>query len=136
MKHRALCILLGLIFFAFGTERVKSQVEIIGDDDVQSMLRMRRAATDTIDLTGYRIQLFFGNNRGDAQKIQSEFSYQYPEWSNETYLLYYDPNWRFRVGNFYHKIDAQPMMQELQRDFANVFLIRDKIELPALREKL
>jgi len=42
----------------------------------------------------------------------------------------YVPNWRFRVGNFYHKIDAQPMMQELQRDFGNVFLIREKIELP------
>ena len=57
----------------------------------------------------------------------------YPEWQSESYVLYYDPNWRFRVGNFYRKIDAQPLMAKLQRDFGNVFLIRDEIELPSLR---
>jgi SPOR domain len=111
----------------------QAQVEIIGDDDVQFRLRMRIASSDTLKNNGYRIQLFFGNDRHEAQKIQAEFNARYSDWSDESYLLYYDPNWKFRVGNFYRKIDAQPLMKELLHDFGNVFLIRDQIELPALR---
>lgn len=111
----------------------QGNVEIIGESNLQTLIRQRVAGLDTSSLTGYRIQLFFGSNRNDAQSMQSKFNSRYPEWSNESYLLYFDPSWRVRVGNFYKKIDAQPMMNELQREYGNVFLIRDKIELPALR---
>ena len=117
------------IGFTFGAA---AQVEIIGGSSVQAMIDNRVIHADTTNISGYRIQLFFGNDRAEAQKTQAKFNQLFPEWSDESYIVYYDPNWRVRVGNFYRKIDAQPMMKTLQAEFGNVFLIRDKITLPAL----
>lgn len=110
-----------------------AQVEVIADHRLDLRMGQRIASVDSTSLSGYRIQIFFGTNRNDAQLQQAKFMSLYPEWSRESYVLYFDPNWRVRVGNFYRKIDAQPMMVELQRDFGGVFLIPDKIELPGLR---
>lgn len=127
--------LISALFLCGLNQQLKAQgnIEVIGESLLQQMIDERVSSVDTTKLTGFRIQIYFGSNRADAQDMQAIFNANHPEWSNESYLLYYDPNWRLRIGNFYRKIDAQPMMDILQKEFGNVFLIRDNISLPALR---
>ena len=56
----ALLILLTSSFVAFSQD---GNVEVIGDAEVELLLDKKIASVDTTDLWGYRIQVYFGNDR-------------------------------------------------------------------------
>ncbi len=131
MKHiLSLFACLMLVSLAYGQQ---GDVQIIGDAELEMMVDDKVAGVDTIDLWGYRIQIFFGSNRAEANKLKQKYIIQYPDLYEEVYMDYFQPNWRLRVGNFYRKIDAQKLMRTLEIEFGDVFLVRDKIELPVLK---
>lgn len=124
-------IIIGLI--SFQTSFAQSgNVEVIGDAELELLLDKKVASVDTTDLWGYRIQVYFGSNRKEAQEKAQLLQSRYPELSTEIYKDYFQPNWRVRVGNYYRKIDAQKLMMKLEREFGDVFLVRDIIELPTV----
>lgn len=124
--------ILSLGLLSYGQD---GEVEIIGSSRIDMLLEDKLAGVDTTEMWGYRIQIYFGNNRKSASELAQKFRLKYPEWSEEVYEDYFQPSWRVRVGNFYRKIDAQHMMHILQKEFGDVFLVRDKIELPVLRSE-
>lgn len=124
-------IIIGLI--SFQTSFAQSgNVEVIGDAELELLLDKKVASVDTTDLWGYRIQVYFGSNRKEAQEKAQLLQSRYPELSTEIYKDYFQPNWRVRVGNYYRKIDAQKLMMKLELEFGDVFLVRDIIELPTV----
>jgi hypothetical protein len=82
-------------------------------------------------LEGYRVQLFFGS-RDDAQKMRGEFLKQHPE--TGAYISYLAPNFRLRVGDFRSKMECERLKKMIQQDFPASYIVRDKINMPALRE--
>ncbi|MBO6516726.1 MAG: SPOR domain-containing protein [Bacteroidia bacterium] len=110
----------------------QGKVEIIGDEQLQFLVDEKVSSVDTTDLWGYRIQVYFGRNRDEATKVEQKFKMKYPDLREEVSKDYFQPNWRVRIGNFYRKIDAQKLMHKLEMEFGDVFLVRDKIELPVL----
>ena len=127
MKYIITTLLLFVATWSFGQD---GKIQIIEDKGVDDLLTKKIESADSVDLWGYRIQVYFGSDRTEAIKLQNKIKSMYAEQANEVYLDYYQPNWRVRVGNFYKKIDAQKLMYELQEEFGDVFLVRDKIELP------
>ena len=125
----ATLLLLSASFVAYSQD---GKVEVIGDAEVEMLLDKKIASVDTTDLWGYRIQVYFGNDRKEAKKTEQLLKSRYPELSTEIYRDYYQPNWKVRVGNFYRKIDAQKLMMKLEHEFGDVFLVRDIIDLPAV----
>ncbi|MCO4820337.1 MAG: SPOR domain-containing protein [Bacteroidetes bacterium] len=125
----ATLLLLSASFVAYSQD---GKVEVIGDAEVEMLLDKKIASVDTTDLWGYRIQVYFGNDRKEAKKTEQLLKSRYPELSTEIYRDYYQPNWKVRVGNFYRKIDAQKLMMKLEDEFGDVFLVRDIIDLPAV----
>ncbi len=125
----AILLLLSASFVAYSQD---GKVEVIGDAEVEMLLDKKIASVDTTDLWGYRIQVYFGNDRKEAKKTEQLLKSRYPELSTEIYTDYYQPNWKVRVGNFYRKIDAQKLMMKLEDEFGDVFLVRDIIDLPAV----
>lgn len=110
----------------------RGNVEVIGDAELEVLLDKKVSGVDTTDLWGYRIQIYFGSNRKAAKEKEMSFKSKYPELASEVYPDYFQPNWRVRVGNYYRKIDAQKLMNKLEREFGDVFLVRDIIEMPAV----
>lgn len=108
------------------------EIKINADPRLETELRKDIERNDSLDIQGYRIQIYFGNDKNDAEKIARKFKNLYPDYRKETYLRYYQPYWRVRVGNYYRKVDAQYLMQQLIKDFNNVLLIKDEIELPEI----
>ncbi|MDZ4838604.1 MAG: hypothetical protein SGJ04_01225 [Bacteroidota bacterium] len=83
-----------------------------------------------VTIQGYRIQVFFGAERLEANKLNTQLQYQYP---NETvYLAYQQPNYRVKIGNFRTVIEAMQLYRELSRKYPSVQLVQDRIELPKL----
>jgi len=108
------------------------KVEIIGAKELDKRISDRIQTIDTNDLEGYRIQLFFGTDMLNAQKVRANFIAKYPEMSKQTYMPYSQPYWRVRVGNFYTQLEAQEFFRKLESDFGSVFLVKDRITIPSL----
>jgi hypothetical protein len=89
--------------------------------------------------TGYRIQVFMGNDprsaRAEATAKQSSIRNTFPELP--AYLLYESPNWRLLVGDFMTREEANIVKLRLQREFPQfgkeMYVISDKIKVPVER---
>lgn len=125
--------LIALILGAFGSFAQQGKVEIIGADELDKRIAQKVESYDSTELDGYRIQLFFGADMNNAQKVKDKFRSLYPDMFYQVYMPYSQPYWRVRVGNFYSQLEAQPMLRKLEEDFESVFLVKDKIERPPLK---
>lgn len=64
---------------------------------------------------GYRIQIYNGIDRDKAQAIQSAFIKSHPGVS--AYLIYNQPHFRVRIGNFLSRSEASELYQALRKQY-------------------
>jgi hypothetical protein len=81
-------------------------------------------------IQGYRVQVFFGSERKAAIDAKTKFLQLMP--LEEVYLIYQQPYFKVRVGDFRTKIEAEAMYRKLLTDFDKAFIVPDKINLPKL----
>jgi hypothetical protein len=97
--------------------------------------RQLDAATDTIAAqnrairyaAGYRIQIYVGNVRQEADDARL-YTYQtFPELN--PYLQYSPPTYRIRIGDFMTRIDAERYLQRVKERYEAAVILAEKIEL-------
>ncbi len=76
---------------------------------------------------GFRIQLYFGSQRDKAYELRTEFMKLYPQ--TAAYVLYQQPNFKLRVGDFRTRLDALKNLNELQAYYPSAFIVKDDIKL-------
>ncbi|MBW4888239.1 SPOR domain-containing protein [Mucilaginibacter sp. HMF5004] len=86
------------------------------------------AATINNSGNGYRVQFFVSSNRTEAYNAQTRFNELYPEY--KTYIIYSEPNFKVRAGDFRTKLEATRLMEQLRGQFTSLFIIFEKINLP------
>lgn len=77
---------------------------------------------------GYRVQIFSGSNRSAAFNAQAKFNKEFPEM--RTYIIYREPNFKVRAGDFRSRIEAEHMKEQLQSLFPAMFIVSEKINPP------
>lgn len=77
---------------------------------------------------GFRIQIYNGNDRDEANKAKEKFYRLYPDIT--VYTTYKQPSFRVKVGDFLDKLEAQRMMNKLRPDFQVIVLLEEQINLP------
>jgi hypothetical protein len=108
--------------------QTNAQVTIKIDETINEQLRLKNARIDTTRISGYRIQIAFNSNMTEASKSKSSFDSKFPEYGS--YLLYQQPYWKVRVGNFYREIEAQKLLDEVRVYFPDAFVVKDNIHRP------
>ena len=100
-----------------------------GDDSLTHVLIKKHIAYNMAKpfSQGYRIQLYFGSQRDKAYELRTEFIKLYPQ--TAAYVLYQQPNFKLRVGDFRTRLDAQKSLKELQAYYPSAFLVKDDIKL-------
>jgi hypothetical protein len=109
----------------------QSKVKIIGDPLLDSLVAKNieiNKGQPTID--GYRVQLFSSSERNNANALRKKFKQEYPEES--IYLIYQQPYFKVRVGDYRTHIEAQQMYLKYQKTYGQILIIPDKINLPKL----
>jgi hypothetical protein len=48
----------------------------------------------------------------------------------QAYLLFQEPNYKVRIGDFRTQLDALGYMRKIQVAYPNAFIVYDKINLP------
>ena len=81
-------------------------------------------------MPGYRIQIYFGSERKGALDAKTKFLQAYPE--TEVYLIYQQPYFKVRAGDFRDRFEAHALYKKLLTEFDKVFIVPDKINLPKL----
>lgn len=74
---------------------------------------------------GFRVQIYSGSNRNDAQTTQAQFKSLHPEM--EAYMAYHEPNYRVKVGDFTSRVEANNYMRILRTQYNNVFVLQEDI---------
>lgn len=107
---------------------VKIKGEIIYLDSIIDKKNRENTINQTIN--GYRIQLFSGNERNNANNIKTKFLKLYPD--QTAYLAYNQPYFKIRVGDFRTKLEAKLFYNKIKGEFNECIIIADKINLPKL----
>ncbi|MBQ9201236.1 MAG: SPOR domain-containing protein [Bacteroidales bacterium] len=87
-----------------------------------------------LQLTGYRIQIFSGNNHAasKAEAFQKEGAVKAAVPELTTYVRYSAPFWRLRVGDFLTYEEAYEMLLYFRKNFAygrEMSIVREKINV-------
>ena len=84
-------------------------------------------------IKGFRVQIYSGSNRIDANKVKSDFLETYM--GEKIYFDYKQPYYKVRVGDYRTKLEAQKMYQLLLLDnrFKGVLIVPDDINFPELK---
>lgn len=62
--------------------------------------------------------------------MRSDFLQEYPEMG--AYVIYQQPNFKVRVGDFKTRIEAAKFLTEMQTRFAMAFIVPDEVKLPEI----
>lgn len=102
------------------------------DSRIDSLVMKQRqiyANDSTID--GFRVQIFMelGNDAvRHADSVKQIFVENYPD--VPIYLVFGQPYYRLRVGDFRTRLEAEKQYQQLKIEFENSFVTADRINLP------
>lgn len=118
-------------------DTVAGSISYVADADLIKMeefqLQKNRTAAG---IDGYRIQIFFGKSRTDAKEAQDLFLEEFPH--IRSYLLFQNPYFKVRVGNFRNRLETQSLYYTLKEKFPSVIVVYEKnaIDFPDLDQHL
>lgn len=126
-----------LLLFVFITPLVKAQnakgsIKIKGETMYLDSLIDKHANYNKLNktITGYRIQIFSGNDRNNANAIKTKFLKIYPD--QTAYLAYQQPYFKIRIGDFRTRLEAKLFYDKMKEEFGDCIIVTDKINLPQL----
>ena len=76
-------------------------------------------------IPGFRILLYSGNSREDANRAKEKLYILFPK--ADAYLVYQAPTFKVRFGNYYNKIDAWLDLIKLQEQFPQAVITSEVV---------
>lgn len=106
----------------------KGKIEITGDTKVSALVKKHIEFNEQIKtVPGYRVQiaaLSGANSRNQAFELKGQFKNDFPE--VEAYIVFNEPNFRIKVGDFTSKLDAYVFMKKIKDKYPGT-IVRDNV---------
>lgn len=119
------------LFLGLNAIYAQSSIQIHGINELDSLVLKNQEQNKIANgIQGYRVQLFFGSERKAAMDAKTKFLQMMP--NESVYLIYQQPYFKVRVGDYRTKIEAEAVYRKLLPSFDKLFIIPDKIHLPPL----
>lgn len=77
--------------------------------------------------SGYRIQIYIGNERQQAEAAKLQIYQNFPELA--AYLSYNQPTYKLKVGDFMRRIDAERYFSQIKPLISTAMLQPDKVDV-------
>ena len=81
---------------------------------------------------GFRVQIYNGNDRKKASQIKLDFMRMFP--GIRSYLVYNNPQFRVRVGDFRSRKDALDLYNKLSARFNPSMVVPDVVNINTVRK--
>jgi hypothetical protein len=131
------CIVLLVIVFGFSARlfaQTPGNPELVQDEKVDELVKKHIKVNEVANtIPGFRINIFFqsGNNsKAGAMQCKTNFNAKYPD--VEAYVVYEEPNFKVKVGDFRTRMEARGFIQQIKTDFPDAFVIKDQINFPKI----
>jgi hypothetical protein len=82
---------------------------------------------------GFRIQIYYGNDRAQAIQRKLDFMRRYP--NIPTYMSYVQPQYRVKVGNFSSREDALDMYRQCISLYGACMIVPDVVVINTLNNQ-
>ena len=111
----------------------KGKVVVLKDPQIDSLiarrLELNRSVSigKSVSVSGFRVQIFSGLDRQQANSEQSNFKSRNPNITS--YISYIQPYYRLRVGDFRTRLEAEKFMNELKKYYSSMFVFSEMIIL-------
>ena len=129
MRKLLYLIFLSIISLNLFAQNNNGKLEVIQDEKVDELLNKHIKVNETSNtISGFRINIFFksGNNsKANAYQIKTAFNTKYP--GIEAYVVYEEPNFKVKVGDFRTRMEARGFLLKIKSDFPEAFVIKDQI---------
>ena len=103
------------------------------DNRIDELIREKakiKAPATSLQIEGYRIQLFFDTEKSKVDEARSKFIEIHPD--IESNVIYKAPNYFLKVGNFRTYLEAEKIKSTLDKDFPTNYILKEKINIPNL----
>ena len=77
---------------------------------------------------GYIIQVYRGDSRNEAYSIRADLDEYYPELMAE--VSYFQPTYRVKAGQFFDRLEATRVFNQLKLVYPRALLLPEKLPLP------
>jgi hypothetical protein len=78
-------------------------------------------------IQGYRIQLYVGNSRKEADEAKAFMYARFPELN--PYMSFNQPTYRLKVGDFMTKMDAERYHSQMKDAYSASMIVPDRIDI-------
>ncbi len=106
------------------------------DSRIEKLVKKHiKANSQKKGMLGYRIQIYSGsgaNARKQAMAIRTKFIVNFPDVKTE--LIYQEPNFKLRIGNFRTKSEGYKLYKSLLEQFpGSYFIIEENMDFPEVK---
>ena len=124
-----LCLsLFVLTGFSQTKKQLSDKVQLETDVDINFMLdkhTLKNEKTDEMD--GFRIQIIYNTDRAQVYDVKSKVYQEFRTF--KTYLVFEQPYYKLRVGDFRTRIEATSYLGEILKHFPTAFIVKDVIKI-------
>lgn len=106
---------------------------IIGDAVLERIEKQKELNKKQPTLQGFRVQVYSGSSRRLAMQIRNDISLSQPAFA--VYLIYKQPSFRVRVGDFNTRLEAQKLLNEVKAQYPSSFIVPDEVFLNPILPK-
>lgn len=128
MKRVFIFILLGTLMLTVNAQKRRGTIQIVGDRKVTDLVNTHIEFNERVKtIPGFRIQIASetgSNSKAKAYSVKERFLQEYPEVS--AYLVFDEPNFKVKVGDFISKLDAFVFMQKIKSQYPCT-IIKDNV---------
>ncbi len=137
-------LFVSVLFFSLGLdtsaqeEPIKSKIKLIQDERLELLeinanridpkphsIREYQKPTKQEMQRGYRVQIYSGNSREEAENIRLKFMSLYPEGS--CYIQFLSPYYKVRVGDYHSDQEANKNLKTIKRAYPMAFIVSSYI---------
>ena len=127
-------LILAFAFSANAQNQSEGKKEVVQDSKVDELLEKHIKVNEVANtIPGFRINIFFqsGNNsKNNANQAKAAFIAKYP--NIEAYVVFDEPNFKVKVGDFRTRMEARGFVEKIKADFPDAFVIKDYIFFPKI----
>jgi hypothetical protein len=114
-------------------QNLSERRNVTQDEKVDVLLNTWRQENRTTGMTGFRVQIY--SAAGNRSKLltdreKASFDASYP--GVRSYIIYDEPYFKLRVGDFRSRLEAEKFLREVSPKFNSSIIVTDRINLPRL----
>lgn len=133
MRSTLIFLFISILNFGFGQQ---GHIEVVKPKGLDALVEKKGLAIPPEvrpQVEGYRVQLFFDQEKDAVNQARSKFISKYP--NIETYANFNNTYHVLKIGDFRTFIEADRILSTLKDEFPTAFIVKELIYLPNLEKE-